>query len=217
MLVLIFHPMLGSIFCCLPLGIPSWSTDFWGFPCLFMQTLLYLGSVLRIQTQVTTLAWQPFTHWIISQTFCFVIFVCQLHAREVGSYNINHSSLGSYDLSEDNLPTQLLFWTPVGNLTKPQMKGVKKPLHLEAVFKKTPGSVIYSLPWQPLAAELPIRDVCLFSKSYPNGGNFSFNPCTFSSLFILHSSGSKASRWPLKSQIPATTRDSSTNELKRVK
>lgn len=42
-----------------------------------------------------------------------------------GAIQLYHSSLGSWDLLKGNLPTQLLFWTPAGYLTKSQMKGVK--------------------------------------------------------------------------------------------
>lgn len=42
-----------------------------------------------------------------------------------GAIPLYHTSLGSWDLLKDNLPAQLLFWTPPGYLTQSQMKGVK--------------------------------------------------------------------------------------------
>lgn len=152
--------------------------DSWGVPSLHLRCVipnLALFGFWRFKLMSRHLHGKHCNPWTISQAFHFVIFLCQSQARGWGAIQLYHSSLGSWDLLKDNLPTQLLFWTPAGYLTKSQMKGAKKPLQLEAVFKKTPGSVIYSLQWQPLAAKLPIRDVCLFSKFCPNGNSSSFN------------------------------------------
>lgn len=98
------------------------------------------------------------------------------------------SMLGSWDMLRENLPTQLLFWIPAGYLTESDER-CEKPLQLEAVFKKTLGSLICSLQWQRLDTKLLIKNACLFNKSFPNRDSFSFNTLSFCSFFSLYPRG----------------------------